>query len=66
MKALISIDELRAYGYRVAQVVRDNENAFPVSDRMFWFPCEEDVVADKYYYDPGLTKIIKIEENTEG
>jgi len=65
MKALISIDELRAYGYRVAQVVRD-EDVFPVSDKMFWFPCEDTVVADQYYYDPGLTKIIKIEENTEG
>lgn len=63
MQALISMDELLAYGYRVAQVVQDNE-VFPVSERMFWFPCGNDVVADKYYYDPGLSKIVKIEENT--
>ena len=57
------MDELLAYGYRVAQVVQDNE-VFPVAERMFWFPCDNDVVADKYYYDPGLSKIVKIEENT--
>jgi hypothetical protein len=62
MYALISMNELVSYGYRVAQVVQNNEQ-FPVAERMFWFPCGEDVVADKYYYDPATSKIIKIEEN---
>jgi hypothetical protein len=61
MQALISTNELRKYGYRVAQVEQDDKT-FPVAPRLFWFPCADDVVANKYFYDPGTSTIIKIEE----
>ena len=56
MKALISTIEPRETGYRVAQVVADN-NTFPVADTMFWtpFPSNLDpslVPYDQYWYDP--------------
>ena len=57
MQALISTIEPRQTGYRVAQVVADNET-FPVADTMFWtaFPFNFDpdlVPQDKYWYDPS-------------
>lgn len=61
MKALISTTESRETGYRVAQVVAD-ENTFPVSIEMFWtvFPSDLDpllVPDDKYWYDPSDQQI---------
>lgn len=55
MQALISIIEPRQTGYRVAQVVADNET-FPVSSELFWteFPPNLDpalVPQDQYWYD---------------
>ena len=51
-KALISTIEPRETGYRVAQVV-DQGQTFSVSDEMFWFDCEDDVVQDQFWYDPA-------------
>jgi len=60
MQALVSINELREYGYRVAQVVQDDKT-FPVATGLFWYPCSDDVVAEENFYDPGTATIIKIE-----
>jgi hypothetical protein len=49
MKALISSLEPRETGYRVADVAQE---AFDVSAPLFWVDCADDVVADKFWYDP--------------
>jgi hypothetical protein len=51
-QALISKIEPRETGYRVAQVVPVNET-FPVAVDFFWVTCADDVVQDKYWYDPA-------------
>jgi hypothetical protein len=51
MQALISTIEPVQTGYRVAQVEPD-ANVFAVAEAMFWAPCADDVVADKFWYDP--------------
>jgi hypothetical protein len=51
-EALISTIEPRETGYRVAQVVPENET-FPVAPALFWTPCADDVVADQFWYDPA-------------
>jgi len=56
MKALISTIENREGGYRVAQIVQDNET-FPVSEEMFWASCGDDVIQDKFWYDPSDQQI---------
>lgn len=52
MKALISTQELRETGYRVAQVSPDNE-IFPVAPQLFWTDCPDDLLADQKWYDPA-------------
>ena len=59
MKALISSIEPRESGYRVAQVAADNET-FVVAEGLFWVDCADDVVQDKFYYDPNTQQIILI------
>ena len=61
MKALISTIEPRETGYRVAQVETD-ANIFPVAEALFWTPCADDVVADKFWYDPTDNTIKAIPE----
>ena len=51
-QALISTIEPRETGYRVAQVV-SQEETFPVSSELFWTSCADDVVQDQYWYDPS-------------
>ena len=51
MKALISTIEPVQAGYRVAQVEPD-ANIFPVADDLFWVSCSDEVVANKFWYDP--------------
>ena len=58
MKALISTIENRYTGYRVAQVVTD-ENEFPVAEGLFWIDCADTVNASEYWYDP-VDKQIKL------
>jgi hypothetical protein len=50
-QALISPNELRENGYRVAQVV-DKGQTFEVGG-LFWTSCADDVVADQFWYDPS-------------
>lgn len=61
MKALISPNESRETGYRVAQVV---ENSFDVAAPLFWVECNNDVAQDLYWFDPtdNVIKLIPIEE----
>jgi hypothetical protein len=51
-QALISPNEPREYGYRVAQVV-DEGQTFEVALPLFWTSCADDVVADQFWYDPS-------------
>ena len=51
-KALISTIEPVQAGYRVAQVVTEDET-FPVASDFFWTPCDDDVVQDQFWYDPA-------------
>jgi hypothetical protein len=47
-KALISMNEIRQGGYRVAQV---EDATFPVHEGLVWVDCDDDIVADQYWYD---------------
>jgi hypothetical protein len=49
MKALISPNEPRETGYRVAEVAAQT---FEVAQSLFWVDCADDVVADQFWYDP--------------
>jgi hypothetical protein len=48
-QALISPNEPRETGYRVAEVC---DVVFEVASPLFWVACADDVVADEYWYDP--------------
>ena len=56
MQALISPNEKvldaegNVLGDRVAEVEQD---AFPVAPPLFWTPCADDVVADRFYWTDG-------------
>lgn len=52
MKALISTNEPRESGYRVAQVVV-NGDEFEVGSGLFWVDCDDTVKQDLYWYDPS-------------
>ena len=56
-KALISTVEPRESGYRVAQV-EDAANVFEVAPSLFWVDCDDNVVADQFWYDPQ-DKLVK-------
>ena len=49
MKALISPNEPRETGYRVAEV---SSNQFDVASPLFWVDCSNETVADQFWYDP--------------
>jgi hypothetical protein len=51
MKALISPNELRESGYRVAQTEQD-DNIFSVQEPLFWTDCPNDILADYFWFDP--------------
>ena len=44
-------------GQRVAQV---QSTEFPVANPLFWVSCADNIVADKYYFDPNTQTIIVI------
>jgi hypothetical protein len=52
MKALISPNEPRETGYRVAQVEDDNLQ-FDVANPLFWVSCSNEILADQFWYDPS-------------
>lgn len=47
--ALISPDEKRLNGFRVAQVA---DATFEVAAPLFWVECDDEVEADIFWYDP--------------
>lgn len=56
-EALISPNEPRETGYRVAQVV-DQYQTFEVGQPLFWVECADDVVADQFWYNPDNQLIV--------
>jgi len=56
MKALISPNEPRENGYRVAEVEPDDK-VFEVAQPLFWVDCDENVVANLFWYDPKTETI---------
>ena len=61
MKALISPNEPRETGYRVAEVEPDDK-VFEVAEPLFWVDCTNDVVADQFWYDPETQSIKPVPE----
>jgi len=55
-EALISPNEPRETGYRVAQVV-DQYQTFEVAQPLFWVECADDVVQDQFWYNPQTQTI---------
>jgi hypothetical protein len=55
-KALISPQEVRETGYRVAQVVTLGQE-FEVGAPLFWVDCSDNIVADQFWYDPVSSSI---------
>jgi len=49
-KALISTIEPRETGYRVAEVALEE---FEVAPAFIWVDCQDDIVADMYWYNPA-------------
>jgi len=49
-QALISPNEPRESGYRVAQVELET---FEVGAPLFWTPCADNIVADQWWYNPS-------------
>jgi hypothetical protein len=50
MKALISTNEPRETGYRVAEVTSQE---FEVHSSLFWVDCADNIVSDQFWYDPS-------------
>ena len=65
MQALISKIEPRETGYRVAQVEPDDQT-FPVAEGLFWTTCDDNIVADKFWYDPADNTIKAISPQSLG
>lgn len=57
MKALISPNELREGGFRVADTASE---PFDVAEPFFWIECSEDVLADQFWYNPETQECILI------
>lgn len=51
MKALISKIEPVESGYRVAQVEQDDA-IFDVAEGLEWISCPDEIVADRFWFDP--------------
>lgn len=64
MKALISPNEPRETGYRIAEV---SANQFDIAEPLFWVDCADDVAANQLWYDPSdqTIKVIPQPEPTE-
>ena len=60
-KALVCSNEPAYGGWRIAQV-EPAENIFLVATPLSWIDCNDDVVADLWYYDTNVNKIIPIPE----
>jgi hypothetical protein len=58
-KALVSPNEPRVDGYRVAMV---SGVEFSVAKPLFWVVCDDSVVSDAFWYDPTNQQIKAIPE----
>ena len=58
-KALVCPNEFTLTGYRVAQV-EEVESIFPVADPLYWIDCDDQVVADQYWFDPSDSTLKEI------
>jgi len=63
MKALISPQEPRESGYRVAQV---EEQEFEVAEPLFWVDCADTDKADECWYDPSDQTVKPFPPDTTG
>ena len=59
-KALICPNEPVENGYRIAQVEPDN-NIFSVAEPLYWLNCNDDVVADQWYFDTNENVIKQVQ-----
>ena len=57
MKALITPNEIREEGYRVAEI---HETGFEIALPLFWVDCDDTIVADQYWFDPTNNSFKKI------
>lgn len=57
--ALISPNETRYRGYRIAQVEPD-DRVFPVMEPLYWLACDDQVIADQWYFDTATNSILAI------
>jgi len=55
--ALISPNEIRESGYRVAEVV---DSVFEVAAPLFWVSCDDTVQADVYWYNQETNEFILV------
>ena len=60
MKALISTNEPRETGYRVAQV--EPQQTFYADMPLFWVDCSNDIIADRYWFNPESNQFVKFAE----
>ena len=58
-KALISPNEPVQTGHRVAQV-EPVENIFSVAEPLYWIDCEDDVVADQFWFNTETQTIVAV------
>jgi hypothetical protein len=63
-KALVCPNESKLTGYRVAQV-EEVESIFPVADPLYWIDCDDQVVADQYWFDPSDNTLKEIPKPAE-
>jgi len=68
-KALISTIEPRQHfdgskGLRVAQVENESD-IFPVAEDMYWLDCDDNVIADLWYFDTDKQVILAVPQNTK-
>jgi hypothetical protein len=60
MKALIATNEQRETGYRVAEVVP--QETFHADMPLFWIDCSDEIVADRYWFNPENNQFVKFPE----
>lgn len=61
-QALISPNEPRESGYRVAQVVPDGQT-FNVGEPLFWTPCADNIAQDQWWYNPTNDSFLPLPAN---
>lgn len=60
--ALISVNEPRQSGYRVAQVVEKGDE-FPVFNTLYWHDCSDNITADNWWFNPANNTFIAMPQS---